>query len=180
MRLVRAACLALMLAGASAHAEAAEPVRRYAVVIGNNVGDRDDVELRYAETDAARMSEVLRALGNFAPEATILLQGESADTVQQTLIRINDEIRRTTRPDEQSLLLVYYSGHADAERLHLGRTGLELKRLEQLVRGSSAALRVLVVDACRSGALTRVKGGVAAPPFPVRVQARSPVRASCS
>jgi hypothetical protein len=53
--------------------------------------------------------------------------------------------------------------------LHLGATRLELVVLEQLVRSSSAAFRVLVVDACRSGALTRVKGGRPMPSFAVRV-----------
>ena len=37
------------------------------------------------------------------------------------------------------------------------------------MRGSSATFRVLVVDACRSGALTRVKGGRAAPPVDLKV-----------
>src|SRR5258707_13812159 len=36
-----------------------------------------------------------------------------------------------------------------------------------MVRGSSATFRILVSDACRSGALTRVKGGQRAPPFPI-------------
>src|SRR4051812_37133854 len=36
-----------------------------------------------------------------------------------------------------------------------------------LVRGSAATFRILAVDSCRSGALTRVKGG--RPPFDIRI-----------
>jgi len=81
------------------------------------------------------------------------------------LISINDRIR--TAGATESMLIVYYSGHADAEALHLGATNFALTQLEQLVRGSPAAFRLLVVDACRSGALTRVKGGKPAAAFPI-------------
>jgi hypothetical protein len=81
------------------------------------------------------------------------------------LIALNDRIRTTGGAD--TMLIVYYSGHADAEALHLGSTSLPLAQLEQLVRGSPAAFRMLVVDACRSGALTRVKGGRPVAPFAI-------------
>jgi hypothetical protein len=64
---------------------------------------------------------------------------------------------------------VYYSGHADARALHLGGDELELTLLQRLVQGSSASFRLLLVDACRSGALTRVKGARPAPPFEIHV-----------
>ena len=70
------------------------------------------------------------------------------------------------------MLFVYYSGHADKNALHLGETRLPLVELEQLVRGSAAHFRVLLLDACGSGALTRTKGGTAAPPFPVQPRGR--------
>jgi hypothetical protein len=33
------------------------------------------------------------------------------------------------------------------------------------VRGSPAGIRILVIDSCRSGSITRVKGGSPAPPL---------------
>src|SRR5882672_6973984 len=45
-----------------------------------------------------------------------------------------------------------------------------MDELESLVRGSSARMRVLVVDACRSGSLTRVKGASVAPAFDIRLR----------
>ena len=46
----------------------------------------------------------------------------------------------------------------DGQSLHLGRSRLELSELRDLTTASPAEARVLVVDSCRSGALTRVKG----------------------
>jgi Caspase domain len=138
---------------------------RYALVIGNDTGDREEQALRYAEHDADRFARTLVDLGGFLPGDVVVLRGGDADAARAALIALNDRIR-TAGPAE-AMLVVYYSGHADAEALHLGATDFALAQLEQLVRGSPAAFRLLVVDACRSGALTRVKGGHAADPFPI-------------
>ncbi len=144
-------------------------VTRFAVVIGNNLGTKGDAPLRYAEADAQKLRDVLRDLGGFAAINVTLLEGEDADDVRKAIIAVNERVRQVVAaPDEQAVLVVYYSGHADSTHLHLGNTKLELRELEQLVRGSSANFRLLVVDACRSGALTRVKGGSKAPPVAIR------------
>ncbi|HEU4730831.1 MAG TPA: caspase family protein [Kofleriaceae bacterium] len=147
-------------------------VERYALIVGNNAGDADEPTLHYAEDDAQRFHDVMRELGGFRPENVVMLRGEHADTVQRALISLNERIRTHTADGAQSELLVYYSGHADQAALHLGRTPLELAQLEQLVRGSAATLRVLILDSCRSGALTRVKGGTIVPGFVVSLDQR--------
>lgn len=163
MRSWRVACMLCVWLFAST---ALGAVQRFAVIIGNDHGHGADVRLRYAESDAAKVAKVLRELGQFRPADMVLLQGEDADTVRSTVIGVNDRIRAAQAlPDTQTLLFVYYSGHADARALHLGASRLELRELAQLVRGSAAQVRLLVVDACRSGTLTRVKGGKIAPPF---------------
>ena len=144
-------------------------VDRYAVVVGNDVGEPPDVPLRYAEMDAARVVSVLQEVGGVRPENAVLLQGKDADTVRRALIAVNERVRTAGRP---TVLLVYYSGHADAGALHLGSSRLDLGELEQLVRGSAASFRLLILDACRSGALTRVKGGTPIPPFEIRLGER--------
>lgn len=141
-------------------------VQRFAVIVGNNHGRDSDPSLRYAESDASKVARVLRDLGGFPPANIVLLKHESGPTFRSTLIAVNDRIRGAKAlPNSQALLFVYYSGHADAHTLHLGKTSLALSELSQLVRGSSATFRLLVVDACRSGALTRVKGGSIVAPF---------------
>lgn len=148
---------------------AAAQVERYAVVIGNDTGSPPDVGLAYAEADAARMASVLQEVGGVRPENLVLLRGQDAATVRRTLIAVNERVRTSAR---QTVLIVYYSGHADAAALHLGGTLFELGELEQLVRGSAASFRLLILDACRSGALTRVKGGTQIPPFEIQLGER--------
>jgi hypothetical protein len=151
----------------AAHAE----VARYALVVGHDDGHRDEQSLRFAEDDARRLAEVLVDLGGFSADNVTVLRGPSPDALQGALIGINDRIRTRNAP---AVLVVFYSGHADAQSLHLGSADLPLERLEQLVRGSAASFRLLIVDACRSGALTRVKGGAAVPAPSVRLAERLP------
>ena len=155
----------MLLCALSSRAAAA--VTRYALVIGNDAGDRDELRLRYAEHDADRFAATLVDLGGFAPGDVVVLRGGDADAARAALIALNDRIR--TAGASETMLVVYYSGHADAEALHLGASSFALSQLEQLVRGSPAAFRLLVVDACRSGALTRVKGGRTVAPFPIEL-----------
>lgn len=159
---VLAACLLAPSAGAS--------VTRYAVIAGNDAGAAGEVTLRYAQSDAQKVYDVLRGVGEFLPENMVLLQGRGGSELSRVLISLNARIRAESSAGRDSILFVYYSGHADASALHTGAELLELGLLERLVQGSPADFRVLVLDACRSGSLTRVKGAQKAPLFPVRLE----------
>lgn len=144
-------------------------VERHALLIGNNEGARDEVTLQYAESDARRMRDVLTSLGRFSRENVVSLEGATAEEARRALIAINERIRLS---DDEAMLVVYYSGHADANALHLGDSEMNLDELERLVRGSAATYRMLILDACRSGALTRVKGGTTVAPFDLEIDER--------
>lgn len=145
-------------------------IRRYALVIGANSGDRNEVVLRYAESDAQRMGHIFRTVGGFHPEDVLVLNDVSSTEAQRVLISLNERIRQNSTESVESLLLVFYSGHADADALHLSGSRLPMAVLRGLVSGSSATARVLVIDACRSGAVTRIKGGRPGPSFNVRLE----------
>lgn len=163
-RSLRAGLLVAGLVAFAGATPAFADVIRYAVLIGANQGERGERALSFAESDAERVAEVLTDLGDVPVENQVLLRGLPATAVRRALIKVNDRIRTTLRDGDQAVLIVYYSGHADATALHLGDERLELAEVEALVRGSAADVRLLVIDACRSGALTRVKGGRPAPP----------------
>lgn len=158
-----AACLVAALAAAASRPALAEP-NRFAVIIGANAGDADEPTLRFAESDAERVAGVLRTLGGFQPENVITLNDLRAAEVRRALISLNARVRALSG---ESLMIVYYSGHADADALHLGGSHLPMTELRDLVIGSAASARVLVLDACRSGTITRVKGGTRAPAFDI-------------
>ena len=138
---------------------------RYAVVVGNNQGRTDELPLRYAEQDAARMAAVLRRLGGVPAQNTTLLLGEDASSIRRAILDVNARIRREGEGVADSMLFVYYSGHADVEGLHPGPETLRYGELKAMVAGSSARARVLILDGCRSGGLTNVKGASEAPVF---------------
>ncbi len=153
----------------SAHADAP----RYAVVVGNNDGAPSQGKLEYAESDALKMFEVLQGIGDFAAANTLLLRGANASAVNEAVLTVNERIRGLDPAErERSMLVVYYSGHGDASALHLGDSTFPLRRLEKLVSGSAAAVRVLILDSCRSGAATRVKGGRLVPSVQVQLRSR--------
>jgi hypothetical protein len=160
---MRCAAAAWLLLAAGV-AQAKSP--RLALLIGANAGAREEVELRYAERDAQRIADILRSLGDFEAGDLVVLAHPSPTEVRQSLDRLR---QRLDPADDTGLLVVFYSGHADAESLHLGSARLPLVELRESVARSGSGARVLVVDACRSGTLTRVKGGKAGPTFDVDV-----------
>lgn len=143
-------------------AQAAAQVRRVAVVVGANIGDHDERPLKYAERDAQRMATVLRELGGVQEDDLVLLLGPNADTFAHTLDATFERLRGESG---ETVLFVYYSGHADATGVHLGGTNFPLATLRRKLEDAPAAVKVLIVDACRSGEVTRVKGAVPAEPF---------------
>lgn len=153
---------------------AAAPVAaqgRYALVIGVNEGDPGEERLLYAERDAARVADVLTRLAGVAPEDLLLVRGADAAAVTRAFVALAERVAQAS-PDERPVLYVYYSGHADAAALHLRGTRLPFTELTSLARSVGAEVSVLVVDACRSGGLTRVKGAIPAEPFEIRAQDR--------
>jgi hypothetical protein len=171
MRLQRAFVLSLLFALPNLCASARAETRRYAVVIGANVGDAQEIRLRFAEADAAKVAHTLRSVGEFPAAQTLQLNGVTADEVRRALIELNARLRQEA---SDTVLLVYYSGHADAENLHLGGTNLGARELRDIMAGSAAGSRVLIIDACRSGSVTRVKGGSPAKPFAVNLGELAP------
>jgi hypothetical protein len=142
--------LGLVLPAATAHADQ----RRFAVFVGSNIGDRHESILHHAEDDAARVAQTLRTLGDFPPDQVLVLNGVNAPELRDAIIRLNMRVRE----QHDAVLLLFYSGHADAESLHLAGTHFPLPELKGLLVGSPATSRVLVVDACRSGSLIGLKG----------------------
>lgn len=160
--------LPLLLALGAVPAVAHGAQSRLALVIGANLGEPDETPLRYAERDASRFADVLTRFADVPPEDLVLLRAPDPAAVERALERLTERAAERRAAGDETVLFVYYSGHADAQALHLGPQRLPLDHLEGAVAGSGSALSVLVVDACRSGALTRVKGARQVQPFQIR------------
>jgi hypothetical protein len=163
--------LAILVALALPSRDADARVERFAVVVGANAGAHDEVTLRYAQRDAERVADVLVQIGGFPQENVVRLLGTDEAAVRHALVSVNDRVRAAVSGGAQVVLFVYYSGHADENAFHLSSTTLTIDEVTKLVRGSAASTRLLVIDACRSGAAIRRKGARPAPEFAIAIDA---------
>ena len=134
----------------------ADSPRRFLLAIGENLGDVDDEPLRFAAADARRFSEVMREVGAVRAEDGVALYTANAGEVRAAFARLLVRLRKEARPSDQ--LVVYFSSHADEGELHLRGTRLPLAALTALMREAPVGVGLLILDSCRSGAVTRLKG----------------------
>lgn len=148
---------------------AAEPLQRFALIVGANAGGGDRPELRYAVADAERFARVLDELGGVSPGNAILLRqpklrdlGDGLDLLSRRVV----EARRAGGAQGGRIeIVVYYSGHADEKGLLLGDDRYSYQTLRDRLDQIPADVRIAVLDACSSGAFTRLKGGKVRRPF---------------
>lgn len=165
--------LLVSLAGgveSSARAQGASDARpslrnAYALVVGSDRGGEGQSPLRYAELDASRMRDALVEVGGYVPEHVTLLRSPSVSDVNDALTDIRRRIDAHRRRGDPTQLVFYYSGHARSNSLNLDQEELRLERLRELLEGMGADLTFVLLDACQSGAYSRVRGAEPAADF---------------
>lgn len=138
---------------------------RFGLFIGNNHGATGDQPLVFAESDATKMHDLFVRFGGMEPRAAVLVKGATARSLRNEIERLTLKILEHTSDGDRVTLVVYYSGHGDAASLHLGTTRLLHDDLREWVEQTGAQIRVVMVDACQSGALVRQRGGTRGPPM---------------
>ncbi|MBK05890.1 MAG: hypothetical protein CL920_05060 [Deltaproteobacteria bacterium] len=133
---------------------------RFALLVGNNAGNKLDRPLRYAERDVQRLHNTLKDLGGFAPRRTRVLLGKDDNQLTKAIEQIEQQIKqlRKTSPKQPTMLLFYYSGHADTKAMHLGRTPVAFTWIRARLKRSSAQVKVGIFDTCQSAQMIRKKG----------------------
>ena len=158
---------ALISVAADARAGAAVPIQRFLLVIGANAGGSDRPRLQYAISDAERFARVMVDLGGVLPANEVLLRQpklkDMIDALDALTARVADA--RRTAPAGRTEIVLYYSGHADEQGLLLGPDRYSYRTLRDKLDQIPADVRIAVLDACASGAFTRLKGGKARPAF---------------
>jgi hypothetical protein len=153
--------LGLLLLPGRARAE-----RRVAVVVGANAAPVARSELHFAHRDAEQLAEVLTEVGRFKPDDVhLLLDPDPA----QVLTALDGALADLAKEKEETMLVFYYSGHADAESLYPNGKPLAVNELIRLLDSPRATVRVGIIDACRGGSWTQAKGLTPAASFEVRV-----------
>lgn len=167
---MRAAVPLLLLALLAPAAARAAPTERLAILVAHPEGGPDTEPLRYPHVDALKVGAVLTELGGFGPDDLTLLISPSPDEVIAALADVRARVDAARARGARTLLLFYYSGHAAAGDLRLGKGRLPMRDLRAGLQRSGADVQLAFLDACESGAMTRLKGGRRAPSFVVDVE----------
>src|SRR5262245_37658714 len=150
-------------------ARADAPLQRYALIVGANFGGADRPLLKYGVADAERFARVMVELGGVSPEHSTLVNQpklrDLLDGLDQLTKRVTDAVRVPGANAARIEVVVYYSGHADEKGLLLGEDRYSYESLRERLDQIHSDVRSAVLDACASGAFTRIKGGRARPPF---------------
>lgn len=144
--------------------------RRWAVLVGVNQYD-DYGALTLAVEDVTAVRDQLLKSGYDSQRVQLLTDGATENSALPTRNNVLAALRAVANAtEEDDLLLFYYSGHGDAEdgqsylvardgrRAALSDTAVSLRRVEEILRGSRARGKVIVIDACRSGSDIGGKG----------------------
>ena len=150
--------IAAVLATSSSKAVALteEPLRRYVLAAGANSGGADRVQLRYAVSDAERFANVMVRMGGVDAADRTLLSEPDLTTFRDAMELLSREVAAGSGRTE---VVIYYSGHADERGLMLGSERLSYRDLRAMMDAINTDVRIAVLDACASGAITRIKGG---------------------
>lgn len=142
-------------------------LHRFVLAIGSNHGGKERETLLYAGSDARSFSQVLIEMGGVDAEDVSLLENPTPRQLDEALEGIQSRLARSASDRTRTEMVLYYSGHADYRGLLLGDSRLDYRTLRRKIGALSADVRIAVLDACASGAITRVKGGKKRPPFAV-------------
>lgn len=137
---------------------------RLALVVGHNRGLDSDPRLQYAEADAQKMAELLVEAGGVEEDNVILLKSPRPEDLDRAFGDIRDK-SAAANPSDEVIFLFYYSGHGTGTHLKLGGKEYPLKDLKGQIDKVPAKLRIGILDACQSGAITRLKGARLVEPF---------------
>jgi len=158
----------VLLSSGFAFAEAAES-RRWAVLVGvSDYADTGISPLRYAAGDAAAIGEALLAVpySGYSRETVKIVAGRGPDSPTRAAVeKVFREIRADLVPGDS--LLVFVSSHGidvgqraflvmgDTTEADVESTGFPIDELFRLLRSLPVRTRILLIDACHSGASKR-------------------------
>lgn len=125
-----------------------------ALVVGENHGLSNEDTLRFAEVDAVRVADALTQVSGFQPADVLVLKGATSDSLREALRQLQGRLSQA----HHERLLIYVSSHAGEGSLHLAGTRFPLDELVDFVKHAPVEVGLLVLDACRSGSVTRLKG----------------------
>jgi hypothetical protein len=160
-------CLTLLAAWFSAQAAG---IHRISLFIGMDKGLEGETSLRFAARDAKEMAAIFRQSGLYPADGLTLLTNTSMESVRQAMRSLESSVSRWKKQGDQTYVFLYFSGHGDAQSLHIGGSKLMREDLVAWLNGLPCELKIVVLDACESGDFLRSKGGRFLKDLPVQIE----------
>ena len=160
-----ATALLCCAAFAPAGADDALSVRRFMLAAGANNGGPERVTLQYAISDAQAVARVFQELGGVEAADQIILRDPDRQMLMTGLEELAERAKAAKPQHTRVELIIYYSGHSDEQGLLLGNERLSYADLRRAIDQLPAEVRMVILDSCSSGTLTRLKGGQRKLPF---------------
>lgn len=127
---------------------------RFALVVGENRGLHDEELLRFAQTDARKVEQTLLDVGGYVSDQIVSVEGADASRLRAAL----NELKARMGDGPHARLIIYVSSHAADGSLHLDGTAFPMQELVDFLKAAPVEVGLLVVDACQSGRMTKLKG----------------------
>ncbi len=141
-------------------------IRRFTLIAGANDGGGERVMLRYAASDARHVATVMQELGGVSGADTTVIEDPTSDQLLKAFDTLRAQVEKAHRTGAaRAEVLFYYSGHSDETGLLLKGDRVTYATLRTQLDSLGAEVRIAVLDSCASGAMNRLKGGVARPSF---------------
>src|ERR1700712_3663590 len=115
----------------------------YALLVGSNAGGPGQAELRYAEADTERMSDVLTALGGYSRDHVERLLHPTAAQLRSAIERLRGRVQPLAERGVALRFFFYYSGHARADALNLGSEQVPLTELRESIESLPVSLSIV-------------------------------------
>ncbi len=135
--------------------EATQVVRRFVLAVGANDGGAKRETLQYAVSDAQNFVHLMETMGGV--DAGVLLSEPRIDDLEVALSALHNRVASAEAARRE--VIIYYSGHADENGFRLGESLFSYARLRSAMDWMEAEVQIAILDACASGAITRLKGG---------------------
>jgi hypothetical protein len=159
--------ICLFLAGAALWSQDDDPrgIRRFGLFVGVNDGGGTRQQLRWAVSDAEKLSNVMTEVGGILPGDSLVLADPGVRAVDNGFDRIDRLIGTAGENARRVEFVFYYSGHSDETGLLLGDEHISYADLRERIQSVNADVSIAILDSCASGAFTRSKGGERTQPF---------------
>ena len=154
----------LVAASFSAASGNSGTINRYVFAISSNYGGEGRPHLRYAEFDAKSFAAVIGEMGGTPKQNIIFVKEPKVSELEKQFDALDSRLKKNAGNGREEVL-IYYSGHADENGLRLGNELVAWQKFRKRVDALNADVKIAVIDACGSGAITRAKGGAQVPAF---------------